>query len=325
MITNTKTNNTCPPETPLQNNELLPPCHISNEERSKRLNTALKYKEKSNFNGFYYLFKDYSCIFLLIYLFNNINFSNSLNYFLGYVILVWIIGLFQFSLSEVILHEASHHNLFKNHKLNEFSEIFTALPFFLTFKSYHYEHHNHHVNLMKESDHLYKDYKFFGFITKENKYNHNINLFLKIFLMPFLGVIGIYYFFNQSDLKSKKVIIFWSLILGIFGYFNLLKELFLFWVIPFIWSGLSYLYWSEFLDHFMVDNKYGRTRTFAMTFFTFEGPATYHKTHHEFPFVPLCNLKKLFNEIEKNDNSRCFGLFGLLIQIAKFRKVKRIK
>lgn len=305
----------------LQENEILPSCHISTEDRKKRLDIALKYKEKNNFYGFYYLFKDYFFILLFIYLFQNINFSSSLNYFLGYFVLIWIIGLFQFSLSEVILHEASHYNLFKNHKLNEYSEIFVALPFFLTFKNYHDEHNNHHINLMKESDHLYKDYKFFGFINKDNKFDANINIFLKILLMPLLGIIGLYYFFNQSDLKNKKVIFFWVLILGIFSYFNLLKELILFWVIPFIWSGLSYLYWSEFLDHFMVDNKFGRTRTFAMTFFTLGGLATYHKTHHEFPFVPLHNLKKLYNETEPNDTSRCFGLIGLLIQIIKFRKI----
>ena len=45
-----------------------------------------------------------------------------------------------------------------------------------------------------------------------------------------------------------------------------------------------------------------------------------HKTHHEFPFVPLRNLKKLYNETETNDTSRCFGLIGLLIKIIKFRK-----
>ena len=305
----------------LQENEILPSCHMSTEDRKKRLDIALKYKEKSNFYGFYYLLKDYFFILLFIYLFQNINFSSSLHYFLGYFVLVWFIGLFQFSLSEVMLHEASHFNLFKNHKLNEYSEIFVALPFFLTFKSYHDEHNNHHTNLMKESDHLYKDYKFFGFINQDNKFDANINIFVKILLMPFLGIIGVYYFFNQSDLKSKKVIFFWVLIFGIFGYFNLLKELILFWVIPFIWSGLSYLYWSEFLDHFMVDNKFGRTRTFAMTFFTLGGPATYHKTHHEFPFVPLRNLKKLYNETEPNDTSRCFGLIGLLIKIIKFRKI----
>ena len=39
----------------LQENEILPSCHMSTEDRKKRLDIALKYKEKNNFYGFYYL------------------------------------------------------------------------------------------------------------------------------------------------------------------------------------------------------------------------------------------------------------------------------
>ena len=41
-----------------------------------------------------------------------------------YVPIAWAIGAFQFAISESLLHEASHFNLAKNHRLNDALEIF---------------------------------------------------------------------------------------------------------------------------------------------------------------------------------------------------------
>ena len=66
--------------------------------------------ERSNLKGFVALFLDWGAIFAIIA--TSVWLDNRIVYLMS----IWAIGSFQFAIGESLLHEASHHNLFKNKK-----------------------------------------------------------------------------------------------------------------------------------------------------------------------------------------------------------------
>lgn len=262
-----------------------------NEKQKENLQKSFQFKEKSNIKSIIAISRNYIFIALIILI--NLKFNNI---FL-YLISVWLIGAFQFALSESLLHESTHYNLFTVRKANEYCEILLALPFFTTHKDFKDEHLHHHNHLLEKTDHLYKSYVYFKMIDENGNFIKNINPIWHYFIRPFLGIAGIYYFITDSSFKSIKVILFGVILFSLSIYFNFTKELILFWIIPFIWSCKAFLYYSEIADHYDVKEKSStRTSTISNWFFHNNG---YHLTHHTYPFIPFFNLKKAYEKIQK--------------------------
>ena len=94
--------------------------------------------ERSNLRGFTVLFFDWTAIFGIITI------SIWMDNWIVYLISVWAIGSFQYAIGESLFHEASHYNLFKTKKLNDYFEWLYAVPFFVDMTQYRKEHLDHH-------------------------------------------------------------------------------------------------------------------------------------------------------------------------------------
>lgn len=203
-----------------------------------------------------------------------------------YVAAVWVIGFFQFALSEAMLHEAAHYNLFRRRWLNHAMEIFYGLPFFRTVTQYQPEHRIHHTRLGGSDDELTNDYRRLGL------YKSDVNMFTVWILKPLVGF-GAYYvtiLTLRPWREGAKIISFWALVLWIFFEFGMLHLLLYYWFIPLIWPNYAFVYWSEVENHY---NTCSGTRTRANRLYNLVAHnGGYHAVHHKYPAVPWFNLPR---------------------------------
>ena len=120
--------------------------------------------ERSNLRGFLVLFGDIAALF------GTIAISIWLDNWFVYLISVWVIGSLQFAIGESILHEASHYNLFKTKKLNDYLEFIYALPFFVDMKQYRFDHTGHHYKMNTKEDHIVEDYEIHRITSAKEKH-----------------------------------------------------------------------------------------------------------------------------------------------------------
>ena len=224
---------------------------------------------------------DYGIIFFTIFLFEQYG------YFLFYPIVAWIIGAKQYSIGEVLLHEASHRQLFSNRKLNNYFDLILAYPFMTSTAYYRAEHIRHHKFLGTSKDPLINriaSYK----IEKGFLWYH---WFIKPFLFGFVFFTLKNWVKHWRDQRLCGSYLFWVTVLIIsisYGWF----DLFLFyWVIPLLWSFSSFVFWSEITEHYGCD---GDSRSYENTFSNLfiSHNAGYHKFHHLKPDVPFYLLKR---------------------------------
>jgi len=165
--------------------------------------------ERSNFRGFLALGRDWAAIIVTAL------FSLWADNFFVYLACVWIIGTFQYAIGEVLLHEASHYNLFKNKKLNDYLKIFYAFPFLITISEYRSEHKDHHYKMNTEFDHIVADYEFQGLNNPKK------NMFWLWFIKPVIGFGGYFYLRTQISLDTLKhpvpMLVFWASVIAVFS------------------------------------------------------------------------------------------------------------
>lgn len=265
--------------------------------------------ERSNVRGFLTLFLDWGAIAVII----SINIW--LNNLVVYLASVWAIGSFQFSIGEVLFHEASHNNLFKTKKLNDYLEFLYALPFFVDMNQYRNYHIKHHNKLNSEEDHLVEDYELHG-LNKAGK-----NLFWIWFVKPVLGYAGYFYLRFVIELNPRKsaakFLIFWTPIIVTCLYFNVFHLLVLYWFVPFLWSFASFYYWSEIGEHY--NTKSGTRSDIASLKNFFHHNAGYHYIHHQYPSIPWYNLHKAHDALCQKDTDIANGFFDTYNQMKKSR------
>jgi fatty acid desaturase len=256
------------------------------------------YLIRNNTKALFALLRDWSAIALIVWL-NTVYPSIYL-----YLPSIWLIGAFQFALSESMLHEAAHHNLFAQKQWNYRLEFLYAYPFFRTVRQFRAEHLVHHNRLVKEPDRLVEDYQHFGLFGQKPK------LFFIWFIKPITGYAGFYYF---STIRLKpfkqdgwKICLFWAVILSVFIVTGKLIFLLKFWIIPMFWSCYSYLYWSEISDHFNTISGTRSNISIWTNFITHNNG--YHYIHHKYPTIPWFRLKKAYRELtpDEGDVSRGF-------------------
>jgi fatty acid desaturase len=149
---------------------------------------------------------------------------------------ILLIGSFQFALSETLLHEASHYNLFPRRSWNDWAEIAVALPFFRTCRQFREEHKSHHVTLGQEDDPLILDYDAHGL------FRPNINITWIWLFKPVLGYAGFYYcsVLLRPWTEGWKIVAFCAAVFPLVVYLGAIKLLLLYWLIPFYWCASAF-------------------------------------------------------------------------------------
>ena len=134
------------------------------------------------------------------------------------ILMIWLIGYIQFCLGEALLHEASHYNLFSKRSLHYKLQSLYAYPFFQTLKGFQDEHHQHHIDLMGESDITMQDYHRYG-LFKEKP-----NMIYIWFIKPFLGGPTFYYLKSGPDFDTAssrlQLAVFWIPVVSLFAAFG---------------------------------------------------------------------------------------------------------
>jgi len=288
-----------------KNNFLKP---ILNDEQISRLK---KLNSKDNFHGFISIFMDFAWIIIAICL-------SYISPFL-YPLTILIIGSRQRALAS-LLHEAAHTTLFKSRILNiSIGRILCGWTILQSFGTYRITHAlNHHPRIGDNSidpDLVY--------MLEQGVYEtqSRSNFLKKFFIKPLLGS-NIPYYIRYlikdrfiSAFKSDKerpeatmIIIFHLSIIAIAFTTGLLKELVLFWWIPFLVIHPIIGWFSELSEHYPMmeitksPTFYSRNRYAGWTERFFIGMhADYlHLTHHLYPAIPHWNLKKA-TEILRED------------------------
>ena len=236
--------------------------------------------QRSNLRGFSALIFDWAVIFGVI------SFSIWMNDWIVYLISVWIIGAYQYAIGEALFHEASHFNLFKTKKLNDYLEWVYAVPFFVDMFQYRKEHTDHHYKMNTTDDHITRDYEYQG-LNKPNR-----NIFWIWFIKPFTGYACFFYFrfsIKLNPLKSSiKFAIFWAPTISIFWYFDVLHILALYWFVPFVTTFTIFFYWAEIAEHYNTKSGLRSDLGFLKNMFHHNGG--YHHIHHMYPTIPWYRL-----------------------------------
>lgn len=256
--------------------------------------------KRSNLRGALAISRDWLAIAALIAV------SIKANHIVIYLISIWLIGSFQFALSEALLHEASHYNLFKTRKLNDWLEFFYGLPCLRTVEQLRLEHTVHHQFLGQPEDHIFGDYEAFGL------YRSNLNLRWVWFIRPVLGYAG-YYYARTLTLKpwrsGLKIGLFWTVVLPVFIYFDWLHLLVLYWLIPLFWSCYSHLYWSEITDHFRTRTGIRSNLGWFNNFMHHNNG--YHFTHHTYASIPWYMLPAATRALCPDEGDVSHGFIGI--------------
>ena len=219
---------------------------------------------------------------------------------LVYLVTVWLIGCLQFSLTEALLHEASHYNLFPKKSWNDLAEIAIGLPFFHTVDQFREEHKIHHSNLGGLADPLLSDYKNHGL------FNPKVNITWIWFLKPILGYAGLYYCHTLSIYpwrEGKKIIAFWVVWIIFIIYSGNFQIFLLYWIIPFFWCYMSFLYWSEITDHYRTTT--GIRSNLSPLKNLLHHNNGFHYVHHRYPAIPWYRLPEAMRTLTPGEGDIC--------------------
>jgi len=276
---------------------------------------ANEFVQRSNLRGFQALIFDWGVIF------GTIVFSIWMNDWIVYLISVWIIGAYQYAIGEALFHEASHYNLFKTKKLNDYLEWVYAVPFFVDMFQYRKEHLDHHYKMNTEADHIIRDYEYQGLNNPKK------NIFWIWFIKPFTGYAGFFYLrfsIKLNPLKSAiKFAIFWLPVVSIFWYFDVLHLLALYWFVPFLTSYTIFFYWAEIAEHYNTKSGSRSDLGFLKNLFHHNGG--YHYIHHMYPTIPWYNLPKAHNALCPKDTDITRGFIDTYRQMKKNQMANNIQ
>ena len=228
---------------------------------------------------------------------------------------IWIIGFFQFTLGEILTHEASHWNLFATRRLNDHAELILTLPFFFTLADYRREHIEHHQLLSTRKEQLYHDYDYLGLMSE------NVNWVWIWFIRPIVGYAGLFYLRSLIEISAArswlKIGIFWLFVIAAAIATNTWHYLILYWIVPILWSYSSFFYWSEIEDHF---NTRTGTRSNIGSMNLLIHNSGFHHTHHQYPTIPWYNLRMAHNRLTKHQSDESKGFFDTFKQISTPKK-----
>ena len=230
----------------------------------------------------------------------------------AYVILAWPIGLIQFAIGEALAHEASHYNLFRSRRWNDWAEWGLSIPFLFALSDYRHEHRLHHTKIGESEDHLVADYRARGL------FNTPLRLAWIWLGKPLLGIAGLHYLksvlFELSNIRSGiKIAFFWAVLIGSCIATGNVGNFAWLWILPLCWTYPAFLWWSEIRDHF--NTKCGtRTDTGWLNVLTHNNG--YHYVHHKYPSIPWYRLREAHHALcAEEAEDICHGLFDAFRQL----------
>ena len=261
---------------------------------------AAQFALRSNARAWLAIARDWLAIALLIYA------GVRIHSWLLYPVLAWLIGSFQFALSESLLHEASHYNLFRTRSWNDRLDFLYGLPFFRTAAQLRREHIVHHRYLGQPQDQLLADYEALGL------YRSGLNLAWMWFFRPVLGYAGMYYA-SALTLRPWKcglrIAAFWLIVLGSLLYLHRLSGLFWYWLVPLWWGCYSQLYWSEITDHYRT--RTGIRSNLSRLSNLLHHNNGYHFTHHKYAAIPWYMLPAATRVLCAGQGDVCYGFLDI--------------
>lgn len=235
---------------------------------------------KNNMRGITALARDWLLIGLAIVL------AETLDSPLATLVAIWIIGSQQYALGEVLVHEASHANLFRTRSLNWWLQPLFAWPFFKTVDGYRKWHLPHHTQFGTEGDPIFPRYK-------ELRQNFTTAKAFRIwFIEPLLGPAAWRYVSEDIFDENLKVLlpglVMNGAALALSIVFGVWPEFLIYWILPHLWVFVAFYHWQEIEDHFAC-NGTGRNTIGTVRSVLFHNSG-HHETHHQFPSIPFYNL-----------------------------------
>jgi len=228
-----------------------------------------------------------------------------------YVVCVFLIGTLQYSLRETVLHEAAHYNLFKTRRLNNWSQVLHAWPFFYDFARYREIHFEHHRNLMTDKDPIPIAYFKAGYQDRTR------GMWWLWGLRPLLGYAGITYVFQYRKPTPTRIFTLVAMVSGawLLGGKGGLEILALYWFVPLLTTGAAHDHWCGVTDHLHTKRTPSRSHVSFLWNFFHHGIG-YHQVHHMYPAIPWYNLKKAHDAYCPADSDISTSFFETFRQIS---------
>ncbi|MBP2000762.1 fatty acid desaturase [Paenibacillus shirakamiensis] len=278
---------------------------------SNEIKQQLKPLSKSNnYRAFVGIMYDYFIIFVAIVL------SQYNLYF--YIISLVVIGSRQRALA-TILHDASHLCLAKNRKLNYvlgtlFSGYLIGQEFNLYKDSHVKGHHTHLGDPQKDPDY---QFHIEAGLYKLKSERHFLNKYVlrPLFLLNIFSYA--YYVFRYRMMQFRTyprqymhMLLLWIGIIGILAYMGCIKELFMYWIVPYFTTFMVIGWFIELAEHYplVLDTKKSIKMTrnrfshWLEAFFLSIHAENYHLTHHLQSSIPYWNIAKA-HQIMLKDNT----------------------
>lgn len=206
------------------------------------------------------------------------------------ILLSWPIGMFQYALGEVLVHEASHYNLFRTRSLHGRLEFLYARPFLRTVNGYRAEHLPHHAKFGSADDPIEISYHEMGLFQPET------SIFYLWFVYPMIG--GPTYQFlvglltDVEYLKRNTIPLLVYCALGVVTAMNgILFEYLVMWIFPLVYWFRAFEHWQEMTDHFATRGHTRSNVSYLGNLIAHNGG--YHHAHHCSPKTPWFALKNL--------------------------------
>lgn len=226
---------------------------------------------------------------------------------------VLLIGRVQFAIGESLLHEASHHSLFRTRAWNHRLQPLYAWPFFVTLAAWRREHLQHHKVLGSERDHVVQTYREAGLLEAEPR------VAWAWFGRPLTGAVALSYvrsILEMNDRRDAAVVgTAWTVVLGLFAVAGHLAWPLLYWVLPQLLVFAPMLYWSEIADHYRTRGG-NRTRTGWLSNWL-DHHNGFHEVHHRWASIPFHQLGAAHEALIGQGTDQATGWWDVWRQISR--------
>jgi len=226
-----------------------------------------------------------------------------INHWITYVIAVAVIGSRQYALGEVMAHEASHYNLCRSRRMNDFLGRVAIWPRAMTLRGYRRNHVEHHrVSLLDPSNNIYKQYYSEWGLPDHGGPLTSTEAVWHLAVKPLSGYISLQHlwFLVSSFWKEAELPETWWLLLFLVlsaalavgaGYPSVL---FWYWVLPYFVVFPVLNFWSEVQDHYRVASASTRTDTNWFLNRLVSHNIGLHALHHRHPNIPWFRLPEVY-------------------------------
>jgi len=197
---------------------------------------------------------------------------------------------------EILVHEASHNNVFRTRRFNQSMQFLFAYPVFLHVQTYakiHLEHHQLIGDFEKDPDILI--YKKWGLDKLPD--NKLLVLFLRpmSFFFTWDHLRTTFYAFWKTKADRPGKIIFWAVVIGVIAVFNLWYYFAVYYLVPFYLLLPILRFYARANEHtgvdFSVDSKSARNNLGLFNRFILHPHGDgYHQVHHLAASIPFFNL-----------------------------------